>query len=128
MRALSASARLKLQATEAEVRELERTCRSLEDALGEARRADERMAAGLAAAEKRIADAAWRSVPSPDDAAIPQRITENVRDVFTTAEKLLREQWTQVCDLVGRVLKRATDELISKKKLLRRLEWEASAR
>ncbi len=124
---MSSTARLKLQQTEAEVRELERTCRSLEDALGQARRADERTAAGLATAEKRIADAAWRSVPSPDDAAIPQRITETVRDVFATTTKLLREQWTIVCDLVRRALGRATEELAAKKKLQRKLEWEARA-
>lgn len=116
------------QSIEAEVRDLDRHRRTLEHALAEARRADDRTAAELAQAQARIVAATQRAVPDPDDAGIPQRITDAVEQSFRAATKALHEHWGRICELLSRALGRAAGELAEKQKALRRIEGELGGR
>lgn len=121
---MSTAPSYRIQLVQAEVRQLERSGRTLEECLRRADDADRQAATSLAAALKKITDKTFAAVPDPDDRAIPKGITHAVGSLFTAATKAVSDGWARIRELIGRALARTRDELARKQAELRRLEGE----
>ncbi|TDE12576.1 hypothetical protein [Jiangella asiatica] len=112
---------------EDEVRQLERTVRTLENGLAEARASKERTVAEVGALQRRIIRKTYDAVPNPADAAIPKRIENAVTSVCNAVISSLGERWAAIQNLINDALKRVRGRLEEKKRALRLLEGERHA-